>query len=524
MATYPAANTVVNIGFTGYTTRVTPVPDRPAFATPLTKTAAQLIVAGQLFRQDFGAASDTDGKDLLLSGSFTLGLSPNSLKGNPKPFRVSNVDNNTIIGNAARAPGSDTMDQVSSCTNFEIHGKSESEPFVITSQGSAINFSSASVAGTIFKCCNVFTQNTGYAGALINVGGGSNVGNGWNGTTYKKILVRFWRSRGNYAEGEGLYFGHTSSPYATITELVLLQAHIMDKGREPFQIEHCSKVLCYNGTSYFTGNSGLGGQTNLIQIHDSNGTIENWIFDGAPNLWNLFTHGFTFRNCYFRWTNGLGGFIGNTDSSYFGPVSTNPRLNGLLVLFDNCVFHADTPGNVATLTDVAERFCNFEFRNCQFSTNILALYNDQRGASPPNLLIGTPTSNGNTYVNWTRPEYAHFDITEHKRYGTVTNYNHVQRGMGWKTPLPGVPLDICEIDEVYDFNVPLGTLFTSINLPSTLETSLQDGWKQTQGIVWNPGSYNGSVPGTYPVTGDIIVPNGRRNTTNIVARTNIIVT
>ena len=197
--------------------------------------------------------------------------------------------------------------------------------------------------------------------------------------------------------------------------------------REGFQAEHVNYIDASKGTVKLVGQTGGAGQNNTVQIHDSNGTIEGFIFDDAPTLWNIFTHGFTFNNCTFIFN--AKGFIGDATTAYFAGSS---RLNGQLVLFNNCKFIYVGAGNV-TLTDIAEVGCNYEFRNCTFTSNIIAIYNDIRAGSPTNSLIGTISTNGNTTASLTRPTYTNFTATSFTTHGLCTSPYYISLSQGFRS-------------------------------------------------------------------------------------------
>lgn len=502
-----ANSSIVNSGL-----RYVPIPDAPTFNSPVTLNSTDTAVDGYIWYFDVGATLDNGGKDAILAGLWKTGATFNTCVGTiAKPFRFVNQDANTILGsNRLAVAHTDVSSTTNGSTHIEVYGKNLLAPWKVVSGESAMNFG-ATTAGAIYKVCNVVAKNMNYAGILTNIGLG--------GYSYKKVLNRFFRINGLSTEGEGGYHGHTSSPFSVLDEVILLHNHAKDKGRETFQIEHATKFLVYNCGGYNVGQVvGQAGQNNCVQIHDSNGTVENCIFDGAWYPFNNFAHGITFRNCYFRFTKGEA-FIGRTDTSYF---AGSPRLTGVKQLYVGCTFHFDNPTGTTTLVQVAERNCDIDFSGCTFSTRITGIYNDQRGATPPNSLLGTLTTRGNvTASTITLPVYRTTDFNNYAAYMCVTG-SYYNRGMGYRTPVKG-KLDICEVTECADVTVPYGTKFTGLTaLTTTQKCTIQDGSQTNLALTWLVGSYTG-VTGTYSIVANITVPSAYRNTTSIQAKCNVIV-
>lgn len=502
----------------------------PALVSPVTLVSGSEHLSGYIQNIDIGTVNNNRGKDVNVQGTWANGFIVRGLQGQRGiPIRFINDPTvGAILGSTSL--GQDTVQQVNQATNCEFHGYDIDHPWSILVGSGAGGYSGfnwgSSPAGTSIHICNAYVKDASYAGIITNFGTGTNVGHGWNGDSYEEVCLRFFRVDGLVSEGEGGYFGHTSSTFAELRRVVLLHFSAMNKGREGFQTEHCDRVLVYNGTSRNVGQNtgGLLEQENLVQVHDC-GTagnqviIENYIFDGAPNLWNLFTHNLVFRNCYFRWTNGMAGYIGQTDTSYF---AGSPRLTGAAVTFDSCYFVGDNGGStISYMTQLAELNCNFTWVSCHFTPNISAIWQDQRVGSPVNVIAGTIGSNGNVYdSNIPIPTYASDNVLDFHNYNLVTNTWFHAKGMGSRTPAQG-KLNICQSPYNPTIKVAYGSDFSSVVtplLPTTQPFLLQDGHYRTLPVTWNVGSYNPTTAGDYTIQGSpaLPLPSDVRNTAGVV--------
>lgn len=511
------------------------IPDAPTFPNPTTRIQSTLLVSGELFYQDFGAANGTTGGDILI-GNITNGLEFNGLNGDKTHrWRVKNLNQSTVITGGST---NDVHRQVNNCNFIEVSGAignaipSNFSPYKVTGGQSGFNFANATATGTTIKYHNVRMYNHVYAGMLSNLGGGSNTdGHGWNGLYYNKVLRRFCGVGGLVTEGEGFYNGHTSTPYAVIQESISIHNAVLNKGREGEQDEHCTKVLWYNLTFRNVGQVvGQAGQTNLSQHHDNGfGIIENCIFDGAPDLFNLFLNSnYTFRNCYFRWTNGLAGFVGNTNTSYF---AGSPRCSGTgTITFTNCTFFAENGGaSVVSAVQIAEKTANFTFTNCKFSNNITNIIQDISGGHT-GVFTGNIGNNGNTSVAYAtmvaqKPTYLSDDILS-PDFCKVTSTAFIAAGQGALTFVSG-DMDLVEADEIPNLAVGLNTAFGAngigVGLPQTSNFLGQDGVYRSVGITWSIGGYTQGTPGVYSVSGTPNIVTGIRNANTLTISTNVTV-
>lgn len=409
----------------------TQIPSAPEFglvSASVTIIPSDDFTTGIYWYFTFSASLGNGGRDVILSGSFNDGMQMNNCIGSAsKPFRFRNHSALDIIGTSSLFNHS--IQTINENTYHEYYGYLPSAPLVLSNaiggSGNGFQFLShpAVSGGANFKVQNVVAKSPGASGITFNQGGG---GTGF----YKNLDISYFRVIGNINGQEGLYGGNTSIGFHYIDTCSVSHFLAKDRGREGFQIGHCNNFSASKGTIYNVGQTGGAGQNNLVQVHDTNGEIEGFIFDGAPNLFNIFTHGFTFRNCTFIWS-GSKGFIGASTSSYF---SGSARLNGQKVLFDSCTFirSQSLPG---VLTDIAETACDYEFRSCSFSSNITSIYNDIRVGTPTNGLSGSILTNGNITSSLLTssiyiPVYTNFNPDDYEYHGLCISsyYYNLKQG------------------------------------------------------------------------------------------------
>ncbi len=88
-----------------------------------------------------------------------------------------------------------------------------------------------------------------------------------------------------------------------------------------------------------------------------------------------------------------------------------------------------------------------------------------------------------------------------------------------------VDLEVVSVASIADITVDYGTAFGDLNLPPTVEVTLDDDSVIDLAVAWSSGSpaYNGNVAGTYPIVGTLILIEGVANTAGITAAVNVIV-
>lgn len=396
------------------------IPSAPALSSPVTIVQSNNFTTGIFWNFTYGAANPAAAPvDVLLSGTFPDCISQSNVVGTSvNKYRFRNLDGTTVIGaTTAFAHG---VSHIADNNYQEYYGLSPAAPLLVrtapTGSGGAQNgFQLGSRAGgSTFKIQNAVVLESGASGFTANFGGGG-------ANYYERIDLQFLRCFN--AGQEGIYIGNTSTGFHVINNVYIRHYLSYNTIREGLQVGHCGNVDIAKCTIKLSGQGNVAGQNNTVQVHDSNGIIEGCIFDDAPVLWNIFTHGFTFRNCTFIFN--AKGFIGDATTAYFAPSA---RVNGQAVLFDRCNF-IYIGAATTVLTDIAEPTANYEFRNCKFTSNITAIFNDIRvGAT--NSLIGTISTNGNTTATLTRPTYTNFTASDYTGHGIVKDafYRNLKQG------------------------------------------------------------------------------------------------
>lgn len=364
------------MAFKGHFKTYKRTPDAPSFSSPVTITAAILLAnhsgaPSQIFPSDLGAATDC-----ILSGAFPLGLTFNGFSSGLL-YRFKNFDATTVIGTTSLTDHA--IQNLNGSTNIELYSKNHDEPIII-SAGSGMSGVAwrATSGGNRFKCVGLVIQNVGYAGFLRTTNTPA--------SSYAVIDDSYCTVNGILSEGEGEYAGYNTTGQSPVLSFSSIHIIVRNKGREAWQVTHNDSAYGSNITAINVGQNGVDiTQENLCQVHDSNGTLENFVFYNAPYPANIFAHGFTFRNGIFCWSAGRA-FIGKASNFYAG----SPRLNGVEVLFDNIeflpLFAADY------FCTYQETGCNIRFLNCTRPASMTGLVFDQRGASPPNSIIETNTT------------------------------------------------------------------------------------------------------------------------------------
>ena len=432
------------------------IPSAPTLVSPITIVPGDRHVPSNSFLNNLHGMKAYQGKDIILDGNFTEALKLNDYTSKPyssgfderfdkatligEPFRFVNTAG-TIIGSAIAA--NHGLDVVTDANNFEFYGLDANNPLLIRTANNGAQLSSR-VGGSRYIIQNAVIDSPGTSGTTFNYAvGGSRF--------YQYVELSFVRVFNPGQEGI-CYIGATNSGYDKHIKVIVHDCFSYNSNREGTQTEHIPDLLLYNNTCILTGQETPppGGQNGLIQLHDVNGYVLNSIYDDpsaaiATNIGTIFTHGTTVRNCYFRWNNGQY-FVGISTSSYF---AGSPRLNGKPVLFDSCIFHFDNVGNIASLCDFNETGCDYEFRNCVFSPNILAIFTDNRVGNFKNKIIGSLGTNGNKTATITPPGYlsANYNLySDYLNHGLIDettvpysgSLSYYKRRMGYRTPRPEI--------------------------------------------------------------------------------------
>lgn len=82
---------------------------------------------------------------------------------------------------------------------------------------------------------------------------------------------------------------------------------------------------------------------------------------------------------------------------------------------------------------------------------------------------------------------------------------------------------ITAVENLTDIYVDQWTAFADIELPETVEITLDDASTELLELNWNEGDYDASTPGTYSLTGNLILTDNIINPDELVAEQAVIV-
>lgn len=391
------------------------IPEAPSFTSPVTITDS---VGSSLESGEISGASD-----ILINQNATPGLFNNRLRPNGisnKRFksagstRIYVGGDNVTEGMQVIAPlnGSDNLEYY----HLGIVGNSSTLQEGI----SGINHL-ASVGGSTIKAEDIIIKNVHFAGCQIN--------EGTTGEKYSSIILRNIRIFGYPNEGEGFYIGSTNklSNFSTIDYCEIKHSLVYNKLREGLQLTHVAdgvNLICAvteNCTFYQVGQpSDMPEQQYLAQIHNTNGYCKRTIFHKGTRPANIFTHGYTFEDCYFEWDTDDPIYIGKLkDAGAFG--SSAIAGNGQPITFRRCYFNPSV--NQTRLARILETDANVNFDNCYFNNRIASgvlgnLISDERGGSPSNTISNTGYTIGPPLPS---PTYSNFDPDQEDTHGLCTS-------------------------------------------------------------------------------------------------------
>lgn len=402
------------------------IPAPPAFGTTTTITTA---VGSSLESGETGG-----NRDILIPNPFQERLRPNGLVGTSgSPYRYKSVSDSTRswIGGDILTTGQQVITSLNNSNfNYFYHLGlvGDSNPAVTGISGLAWL---ATAGGVTVKAEDLIIRDMEFAGVLIN--------QSTTGNSYTLIDLRFLRIFGHSAEGEGCYLGSTNKTanFSPITQAIVQNFYATNKGRDGFQVTHCANLQAKNITCYDVGKADISGQNRLVQIHNTNGYIEYSIFHKAPELADIFTHGFEFRDCYFEWddkdnANNNAGYIGELENASAFGASASAGNNQPLV-FRRCIFKSNVA--VLNLFRILEDDCHVQFIDCIFSDNITNIWSDER----TDKVTYQITNTNPTYLSASSipsPTYKNHLYTDEENHGLITSTYHHSRGMGYRTPVP----------------------------------------------------------------------------------------
>lgn len=403
------------------------IPSAPTFSSPVTINDS---VGSSLESGEISGASDILVNQNATPGLFNNRLRPNGISN--KRFKSAGSSriyvggDNVTTGMQVIAPlnGSDNLEYY----HLGIIGNSSLAQTGI----SGLNHL-ASVSGSTVKAVDLIIRDVEFAGVQIN--------ESTSGDKYSSIELNDVRVFGYDQEGECFYIGSTNklSNFSTIDSLIMNDCYGTNKGRDGLQITHvangidldCAQIS--KGTIYDVGKANISAQRLLLQVHNSNGFINKWIFHKAPEPANIFTHGFLFEDCYFEWDTNSPIYMGRLlAGDAFGASAI--AGNGQPVIFRRCIFNPSV--NVDELIRILETDCNIIFEDCYFSNRIASgvlanIISDERAGSPSNIISNTGYTIGNPLPS---PTYKNHDWSDEENHGCLTSRYYYNLGMGYRTP------------------------------------------------------------------------------------------
>lgn len=434
------------------------IPTPPTFSD-----ANTLAVEGgdgnvSVFTSDLGGKSDQS----MSTGTWRR-MSLNGVIGTastPIRFKSSDTTDKTIIGDDSQGAS-----RCISTLNYTNH--IELYDLVLYGNQGGISFGGlpAPGPGVFVKVENIQIYNQDFAAIWFNTANG-----------YFENLdfsfVRSWDLNGGSPSngidgGEGVYIGYTtSSTRSKINYLSMTHHYSYRAAREGLQITSAYDLFVDRGTFYDNGTGDVTGQNRLFQFQDSNGVVRNTIFDGGTSSGEIFTHGITLQNNYYRWAGSDGIYIGDTNPTY-APVTYNNQP----IIFENSTFDPDD--TVPYLFVINEDDADVIIRNNIISDKVTNIYQDNRVDQSTYDIIVT----GNTTVASASIDPVTY-VYETDNYLTKTAQlvdadTYYDLGMGYRTPAdPLYPTDItltaATIEEGNSINDVIGAL--SATVPSGTAT------------------------------------------------------
>lgn len=401
------------------------LPAIPSFSSPatITESVGSSLEAGEIS----GAA------DILVNGGATPGVFNNRLRPNGiSNKRFKSASGRVYVGGNLVTTGQQVIAPLNGSDNLKyyhigITGNTNSSITGI----SGLNHL-ASAGGTTIEAVDVIIKDVSFASVQIN--------QSTDGLKYSSITLEDVRCFGYSNEGEVFYIGSTNktSSFSTISRVIMRNCYGTNKGRDGLQITHAANGIDLNcaqieyGTIYDVGKANIATQRLLAQIHNTNGYCKKYIFHKAPEPANIFTHGFTFEDCYFEWDTDNPIYIGRLKASdAFGASAL--AGNGQPIVFRRCYFNPSV--NQTRLARILETDANIVFEDCYFSNRIAGgvlanMLSDERTGSPSNSITNTGYTIGAPLAS---PTYTNHDPSQEDTHGLCTSVFWINKGMGYRT-------------------------------------------------------------------------------------------
>lgn len=404
------------------------IPSAPSFSSPATITDA---VGSSLESGEVAG----NAADILVNGNATPGLFNNRLRPNGISNRrfKSAGSSRVYIGGNNVTEGMQVITSLNGADNLEYYHLGIVGNSSKLQEGISGLSHHASVSGTRVKADDIVIKNVHFAGVQIN--------SGTTGEKYSSIILRNVRVFGYGEEGEVFYIGKTFklSDFSTIDYCEIVNCLGYNKLREGLQLTHVANgvnpvcSITENCTFYMVGqNSSMPEQQYLAQIHNTNGYCKRTIFHKGNRPANIFTHGYTFEDCYFEWDTDDPIYIGKLkDAGAFGSSAIGG--NGLPITFRRCYFNPSV--NQTRLARILETDANVNFEDCYFNTRISSgivanMISDERLGSPSNTISNTGYTVGPPLSS---PTYMNFDPDQEDTHGLLTSQFWLSKHFGYRT-------------------------------------------------------------------------------------------
>lgn len=132
-------------------------------------------------------------------------------------------------------------------------------------------------------------------------------------------------------------------------------------------------------------------------------------------------------------------------------------------------------------------------------------------------------SEGSFSVVWNTDQYQADIVGEYTLEGALTMFDGMINPDDLKayivikvvektTPVTGA---ITEIEAIAAKTVSYGTSAANLNLPDTIQVTVDDGSKTSTGVVWDTNTYKSDTAGTYIIAGTLTLPEGITNPDNL---------
>lgn len=381
------------------------IPAPPVFADPVTITIPSAGLT--IFPSALNGKKEVILSPVVSSGRVAL----NGLGGTETaPIRFKGIPG-TVIG----GPNADPLQRVISTVNATDH----IELFNLNLKGGngGVMLSGSKTVAKTIRIQDVVCDGHGFAGIWINT----------EDVEFKSIMLEFVRSFDLFTAtdgGEARYIGSTKkTALSRIGKYSEKHGYCENSGREALQLTGTMDMFISNITAINSGVSNIGGQNRLHQFQYCNGQIINSIFDGGTGFIEHFSHGVSYINNYYRWSNGNGGYIGKAGTN----VPNHPTSNHKPIIKDSNIYAPDK--EVINLFDIVEDQCDVIIRNNITNSNVKNLYLDKRVDKQSFKII---TENN---VNAIPEPVTYMEEPEDvwRKAKLVTSKYHLDRKMGYRT-------------------------------------------------------------------------------------------